>query len=108
MARSPKTSPQAPRLWFAGEDDGPALVAARNELEEEVGALAIDGDVADLVDDEQRRLSRQLEPLVEPVLGQGLAEGGDEASGRRGARAHGPRPVTGTNRLGGMRGSDEF
>jgi hypothetical protein len=77
-----------PEALIAAEDDGPALVAAQDELEEEVGALAVDGDVADLVDDEQLRLPRELEALVEPVLGEGLAEGGDEARGRGEERAH--------------------
>jgi hypothetical protein len=34
-----------------GDDDGAALVAARDEREEEVGGLALERQVADLVDD---------------------------------------------------------
>lgn len=37
----------------AGERDGAPFVAAGDELEEEVCALAVDGDVADLVDDQE-------------------------------------------------------
>ena len=36
-----------------GGDHGALLVAGVDELEEEVGALGVDGDVADLVDDGQ-------------------------------------------------------
>ena len=61
-----------PEALVAGEDDGAALVAARDELEEEVGALAVDRDVADLVDDEQLRLPQELEALVEAVVSEGL------------------------------------
>ena len=43
----------SPEALVTGEDDGPALVATGDELEEEVGTLAVDGDIADLVDDEQ-------------------------------------------------------
>jgi len=39
----------------AGEDHRTALVAPADELEEEVRAESIDGQVADLVDDEQPR-----------------------------------------------------
>ena len=45
--------PPAAEALVAGEDHGAALVAAADELEEEVGAGAVDREVADLVDDEQ-------------------------------------------------------
>ena len=43
----------APRTQtlIAGDDDRAALVAARNQLEEQVGALAVDRQIADLVAD---------------------------------------------------------
>ena len=37
----------------AGDDDRAALVTARDQLEEQVGALAVDRQIADLIDDEQ-------------------------------------------------------
>ena len=37
----------------AGDDDRAALVAAGDEREEQVGRLAFEGEVADLVDDEE-------------------------------------------------------
>src|SRR5262245_59354652 len=45
---------------IAREDDRPALVAPGHELEEEIGAVAGDGDVADLVDDQELRLREAL------------------------------------------------
>jgi hypothetical protein len=45
--------PPAAEALVAGEDHGTALEAAADELEEEVGASAVDRQVADLVDDEQ-------------------------------------------------------
>jgi len=44
-----------------GEDQRALFVAPRDELEEEVGAVAIDADVADLVDDEELGLAVELE-----------------------------------------------
>src|SRR5439155_11534793 len=41
---------------IARQDDRAPLVAAGDELEEEIGAVAVDRDVADLVDDQQLRL----------------------------------------------------
>ena len=66
----------------AGDDDRAALVAARDQLEEQIGALAVDRQIANLVTDQKLRLTQQLEPLVELALGQGLAQRGDQR-GRR-------------------------
>jgi len=38
-----------------GDDDAGSLVAAADELEEEVRRLGLEGDVANFVDDEERR-----------------------------------------------------
>ena len=42
----------------AGDDDRAAFVAARDQGEEQVGGLAFQRQVADLVDDEQARSAR--------------------------------------------------
>jgi len=47
-----------------------------------VGAVAIDRDVTDLVDHEQRRLGKELPLLIESSLSEGLAERCDETGGR--------------------------
>ena len=52
-----------------GEDGGADLVAPVDELEEEGGVRAGDGEVADLVDDQQRRVGEDLEPVLEPSGG---------------------------------------
>src|SRR5262249_32504134 len=59
-----------------------ALVPAADELKEQVGALPIDGQVADLVDDEQAGHRVELELVVEPALPEGPRERADERSGR--------------------------
>ncbi len=56
---------------IAGHEDGALLVAATDQLEEEIHPLPVDRDVADLVDDEEPRLGEQLEPFLEAVLVQG-------------------------------------
>ncbi len=48
---SPKTSPQAPRPWLLVMMIEPRSVTARDQLEEQVGALAVDRQIANLVDD---------------------------------------------------------
>ena len=50
-----------------GDQDGALLVAAGNELEEQVGGHPVDGQVADLVDDEELGLDEQLEFFLEPA-----------------------------------------
>jgi hypothetical protein len=50
---SPKVSPSGRRA-FGGDDEAGALVAGRHELEEQGGGVSFEGDVADLVDDDER------------------------------------------------------
>ena len=45
-----------------GQKDRTLLVAARDELEEEIGCGPLDGQVADLVDDQESRLAEELQP----------------------------------------------
>src|SRR5437867_6514345 len=80
-AVSEDLAPAAEAL-VAREDHRAPLVAAADELEEEVGAGAIDGQVADLVHDQQPRHGVDLEALIEPVLADGPGQGGDHARGR--------------------------
>lgn len=64
-----------------GQDQGPLLVAAGDELEEQMRAVTVDRDVADLVDDEELGLAVELQSLLDPVLGIGLGKGGDQRHG---------------------------
>src|SRR5262245_42565644 len=77
----PEDLAPAPEALIAGEDHGAALVAAADQLEEQVGALAVDGQVADLIDDEQPGHGVDLEFVVQAALGQRLRQGGDEDGG---------------------------
>jgi len=43
--------------------------------------VAIDRDIADLVDDQELGLAVKLQPLLDPVLGIGFCQGGDERHG---------------------------
>lgn len=69
-------APAAERL-VRGDDDAGSFVAGRDELEEQVGGFAVEGDVADLVDDEQRQPAEAGELGVESALVVGVAEAGD-------------------------------
>ena len=46
-----------------------------------MGPVPVDGDVADLVDDQELGLAVELQPLLDPVLGVGLRERSDERHG---------------------------
>jgi hypothetical protein len=70
-------------LDIRASDKYGTLVAARDQLEGQIGALAVDRQIADLVADQELRLSQQLEPLVELALGQGLAQRGYQRGGGR-------------------------
>ena len=77
---------------IAGDDERAALITARHQLKEQVGALAVDRQIANLIDDQQLWLSEQLQAFLQPAFGQGPAQGGDERSGtgRTGNARHSP------------------
>ena len=58
----------------AGEDDRAAFVAARDEREEQVRGLALQWQVADLVDDDEAVAFEAFEFVVERVAVLGLLE----------------------------------
>ena len=70
---SPNTSPQRPKGLF-DVTMRTCVVAGRDQLEEQVGGLAVEGDVADLVDDEERDPSEAGELVVQVTLLVGLTE----------------------------------
>jgi hypothetical protein len=78
----------------AGDDDRAAFVAAGDEREEQVGGLAFEREVADLVNDEQGVALEPAEFVVEGVAVFGLGRGGRPIAGRarrrRGGRAGRP------------------
>jgi hypothetical protein len=53
----------APEGFVGGDDDAGPFVAGRDELEEQVGRLGLEGDVADLVDDDERVAPRRVSSL---------------------------------------------
>ena len=64
------TEDLAPRgeALVAGQDHGPALVAAGDQLKDQVGPLALDGQGTDLVDDQQLGHGVELEFLLQAVV----------------------------------------
>src|SRR2546426_4824653 len=74
--------PPAAEALVAGQDHGAALVAAADELKEQVGAVAVDGQVADLVHDERAGHGVDLELVVQTALAEGAGQGGNEDGGR--------------------------
>lgn len=61
-----------------GEDHGAALVAGVDQLKEQVPAAGDDGQVADLVDDEQLWPAEEPDALAQRALALGLGQRADE------------------------------
>ena len=64
--------------FIGGQHSGCALIAPVDELEEEHGAGLADRQVADLVDDQERRIGEDLEAASQLAGGLGFFERGDE------------------------------
>ena len=67
----------APEGLVGGHDHAGSLVARTDELEEEVRGLGLEGDVADLVDDDERVAPEADELGLELSRGMGLGQAGD-------------------------------
>src|SRR6266487_596848 len=81
-AISEDVAPAAERL-VAGEDEWSLLVTPADQLEEQVGATLVDGQVSDLVDNQEPWHGVELELLLEPALGERLGQRTDHAGGGR-------------------------
>src|SRR5215203_6689754 len=66
----------------AGDDDRAAFVAAGDQREEQVRGLALEWEVADLVDDQQPVAVQAPQFVVEAVAVLGLLEAVDPFAGR--------------------------
>ena len=80
-------------LEVRGEDDAAGLVAVRAGLEQEPGPVDVDGQVAELVDDDQPGPAYRFKLLVETVLVLGLPQPHDQARG--GEEPDGDHALTG-------------
>ena len=74
-------------LEVRGGDDAAGLVAVRAGLEQEPGPVDVDGQVAELVDDDQPGPAYRLELGVQSVVVLGLPQAHDQAGG--GEEPHG-------------------
>ena len=68
-------------LGVRGGDDAAGLVAVRAGLEQEPGPVDVDGQVAELVDDDQPGPAYRLELGVQSVVVLGLPQAHDRAGG---------------------------
>jgi len=71
----------ATERFVGGDDQGGAFVAGGDELEEQVGGLGFEGDVADLVDDQHRVAAKPDELVLKPADVVGVGEPGDPLAG---------------------------
>lgn len=74
-------------LEVRGEDDAAGLVAVRDDLEQKPSPVDVDGQVAELVDDDQPGPAYRLELGVQSVVVLGLPQAHDQAGG--GEEPHG-------------------
>src|SRR2546428_13653218 len=51
-----------------GNDDGPLFIAQRDDLEEQIGTCLVNREIAELIEDEQRRLRVFFEFGLEPSV----------------------------------------
>src|SRR5690606_19917049 len=65
----------------AGQDEGGVFVAGGDELEEEVGGVLLEGEVADLVDDDQPVAAQPGQFGGEAATVVGLVQSGDPVGG---------------------------
>ena len=75
---SPKTLAPFGEAAVGGEDHGALLVAGVDELEEQIAAAGHDGQVADLVDDQERRAAEVAHAFAKRPFPLGLGERGDD------------------------------
>jgi len=68
---------------ITGEQNRALLIAPGDELEEQIGALPINGDIPDLINDQELGLGQHLEAVLQPVFGERFAERREEAHGGR-------------------------
>ena len=99
-------------LDVGGVDDAPCLVAVRDDLEEQAAAFLVDGDVAELVEDDEPGLADHGELPVEPVVLFGSSQTHDQAGRseephRYPVPAGGPSEGDGEVRLAGADGPVE-
>ena len=69
-------APPAERL-AGGDDQARALVSCRDQVEEQIGGLGLERDVAHFVDDQQRAAAEPYEPGLQPPGVVGVSEPGD-------------------------------
>src|SRR5512133_2006745 len=68
--------------WLVGgNDQGGAFVAAGDQLEEQVGRFGFEGDVADLIDHQQRVAAEPGQSGLQPSAGVGVGEPVDPLAG---------------------------
>ena len=67
--------------FVGGQDDGAALVAGADDLEQEVGSALVDGQVADFIEDEQGGCGVAAQFGFEGAFGLGGVEGVDDVDG---------------------------
>jgi hypothetical protein len=77
---SPKIAPPAEGL-VAGDDQRSLFVAGRDELEEQVRGFGFEGDVADLVGDQQRDPPQLGQLVLQPAAVVGFGEASDPLGG---------------------------
>jgi len=66
---------------IGGEDHGSFLITARDELEEEMSTVAVNRNVADLINNKEFGLAIELQPLFNAIFSVGSGEVGNKREG---------------------------
>ena len=78
--RIPEDLSPLTKALIGRQDDRPPLGAAGDELEEHMGAVPIDGELAKLIDHEERGHGIELQAVLKAIVGIGFCQCGDEQS----------------------------
>jgi hypothetical protein len=76
---------------IGGQDHGAALVARIDQLKEQIAGTGTDAQVADLVDNQQRRAAEKADPFAQAALAFGAGKAVDDI-GERGELDAAPGP----------------
>jgi hypothetical protein len=78
-----KNFPSLAETAIGGQDHGTLLIAGVDQLEEQIAGTSPDGEIADLINDEQRRAAEEADTFAQTSFTVGLGERVDDVGERR-------------------------
>src|SRR5262249_9842146 len=79
----PKNVPPLAEAAIRGQDHRALLIAGVDQLEEQIAGASADGEIADLINDEQRGAAKEADAFAQTSFAVGLGERVDDIGERR-------------------------